>query len=162
MLRSKANNPGTPHCRLAMNPAPQPPLRRIHLQVETDFRAADKVLTWFEDLNNPPLADQRIWWQCQTVVKEIFDNVVDYAHRELPTETPIVLEAVRFPDRLELRIWDYGPPFNLQGKLDQMLTLEENDQDRGRGLRIIEKIADHISCERTHDNRNCFLFVKYC
>jgi serine/threonine-protein kinase RsbW len=30
----------------------------------------------------------------------------------------------------------------------------------GRGIAILQKIADHLSYKRTDDNRNCLLIVK--
>ncbi|WP_204368431.1 ATP-binding protein [Neosynechococcus sphagnicola] len=61
-------------------------------------------------MNQPPITDKRIWWQCQTVFKEAFDNVIDHAHKDLPLDTPIEIEAVRTVHQIELRIWDFGPP----------------------------------------------------
>lgn len=41
-----------------------------------------------------------------------------------------------------------------------MPELDVNEGDHGRGLKIIQKIADHLSYTRTSDDRNCFLFIK--
>lgn len=136
-------------------------LRRIQIQISTDPNAAEQLLSWFEALNDPPLPDRVIWWQCQTVLKEGFDNVVEYAHRDLPTETPIQVEAVRFPNRIELRIWDSGSPFDLMKKMAEMPELDANDADHGRGLKIMQKIADQISYLRTEDHRNCLFVTKH-
>ncbi|OLP16707.1 ATP-binding protein [Leptolyngbya sp. 'hensonii'] len=135
-------------------------LKKINLQVNTDPAASAQVLSWFEELNQPPISNKVIWWQCQTVLKEGFDNAVEYAHKSLPPETPILIEAIRFPQRIEIRIWDCGVPFNLEEKLREMPELEENEGSRGRGLRIMQKIADQISYRRTSDDRNCLLIVK--
>jgi serine/threonine-protein kinase RsbW len=135
-------------------------VKKINLRVKTDRTISDQVLSWFDTLNQPPTVDSRTWWQCQTVLKEGFDNVVDYAHKDLMPDTPIDIEAVRRHESIEIRIWDQGPPFDLMHKLNQMPTLEENDGERGRGLRIMERIADHLSYDRTTDNRNCLVIVK--
>ncbi len=135
-------------------------VKKINLRVKTDRTISDQVLSWFDTLNQPPTVDNRTWWQCQTVLKEGFDNVVDYAHRDLMPDTPIDIEAVRRKTSIEIRIWDQGPPFDLIHKLHQMPTLEENEGERGRGLRIMERIADELSYDRTSDNRNCLVIVK--
>lgn len=133
----------------------------IHLQVNTELAASEQVLTWFEQLNQPPLPDLRIWWQCQTLLQEGFTNIVEHAHKNLPKETPIVLEAMRSDKSIEIRIWAYGAPFDLEQKLRETAELEENDNERGRGLKIISEIADGLSYQRTADNRNC-LWMKKC
>lgn len=136
-------------------------IKKISLRVKTDPNTAEQLLSWFESLNDPPFLNTNVWWQCQTVLKEGFDNVIEYAHRSLPPETPIDLEATRFPQTIEIRIWDHGSPFDLTGKLAESPKLEDNTQDHGRGLRIMEQIADHLSYERTLDDRNCLLVIKH-
>ncbi|MDX2100263.1 MAG: anti-sigma regulatory factor [Leptolyngbyaceae cyanobacterium bins.59] len=135
-------------------------LQKIHLRVKSVPTASGEVLAWFERLNQSPVLDKTVWWQCQTALKEGFDNVVEYAHKNLPTETPIDLEAIRFQRRIEIRIWDYGSPFDLARKLQEMPELEENDADHGRGLKIMQRIADTLAYLRTEDNRNCLLIIK--
>ncbi|MCS6813878.1 MAG: anti-sigma regulatory factor [Cyanobacteria bacterium] len=136
-------------------------VKKISLRVRTDRAVFDQVLSWFDTLNQPPTVDNRTWWQCQTVLKEGFDNVVDYAHKDLIPDTPIDIEAVRRKASIEIRIWDQGKPFDLKRKLAQMPTLDENyDGERGRGLRIMEKVADELSYDRTSDNRNCLVIIK--
>jgi len=136
-------------------------LKKIHLQVPTDSRVSDQVLSWFEELNQPPITNSKIWWQCQTVLKEGFDNAVEHAHRALPRETPIELEAIRYEGAIEIRIWDCGTPFDLLRKIKETPALEDNIGEHGRGLKIMEKIADDLRYDRLHDARNCLLIVKY-
>ncbi|MEB3338244.1 MAG: anti-sigma regulatory factor [Leptolyngbyaceae bacterium] len=135
-------------------------LKKTSLKVNTDPDTSEQLLSWFEEFNHPPLPDITVWWQCQTVLKEGFDNVVEYAHQHLPRETPIEIEVIRFTQAIEIRIWDYGAPFDLAQKLEEVPRLEDNDEDHGRGLRIMQRIADYLSYDRTDDNRNCLLIVK--
>lgn len=135
-------------------------LQEIHLQVNTELGASDQVLLWFEQLNHPPLPDMMTWWQCQTLLQEGFANIVEHAHRNLPTETPIALEAVRSNQSIEIRIWSHGAPFDLEQKLQEIPELEDNDNERGRGLKIMSAIADGLSYEYTPDSRNCLRMKK--
>ena len=141
-------------------------IKIIHLKVKTDSNIAGQLLSWFEELNEPPLRDQKIWWQCQTALKEGFDNVVEHAHRDLLPETPIELEAIRSTNTIEIRIWDKGPPFDLEQQLEkQARPPGPNDpiddlEDHGRGLWIMKKISDRLTCVRTSDGRNCLQIVK--
>lgn len=134
--------------------------KRISLQTNTDPGAATQLLSWFEQLNQPPIADQNAWWQCQTALKEGFDNVVNYAHQGLPQETPILIEAIRWPHSIEIRIWDQGLPFDLERQLQVMPNLEDNEGEHGRGLKIMKKIADYLSYQRLPDQRNCLVIIK--
>lgn len=135
--------------------------QEIHLQVNTDIAASEQVLSWFEQLNNPPLPDRIIWWQCQTLLQEGFANIAEHAHNNWPPETPITLEAVRSNQYIEIRIWSYGTPFDLEQKLRETAELEDNELERGRGLKIMSEIADELSYERIADNRQCLCIKKY-
>ncbi|MEH2058556.1 MAG: anti-sigma regulatory factor [Nostoc sp.] len=135
--------------------------KKIYLKVNTDLTASPQVLSWFEQMNQPPIPDKQIWWQCQTLLMEGFTNIVEHAHINLPIETPIEIEAVRFDEYIEIRICSQGEPFDLEQKLRQTTEFEENDQGRGRGLKIMSTIADKLSYEPTVDNRYCLFIIKY-
>ncbi len=132
----------------------------IYLKVNTDLTASPQVLSWFEQINQPPIPDKQIWWQCQTLMMEGFTNIVEHAHKNLPLETPIEIEAVRFNEYIEIRIWSKGEPFDLEQQLQQTFEFEENEQDRGRGLKIMSAIADKLSYDPTGDNRCCLFISK--
>ncbi|MEH2284550.1 MAG: anti-sigma regulatory factor [Nostoc sp.] len=134
---------------------------KIYLKVNTDLTASPQVLSWFEQINQPPLPDQQIWWQCQTLLMEGFTNIVEHAHKNLPIETPIEIESVRLDEYIEISICSQGQPFDLEQKLQQTSEFEENEQERGRGLKIMSTIADKLSYEQTVDNRYCLFIRKY-
>ncbi|MEH2042853.1 ATP-binding protein [Nostoc sp.] len=134
---------------------------KISLKVNTDLTASPQVLSWFEQINQPAIPDKKIWWQCQTLMIEGFTNIVEHAHKNLPIETPIEMEAVRLDEYIEIRIWSQGEPFDLEQQLRQTSEFEDNDQERGRGLKIMSAIADKLSYEPTVDNRYCLFISKY-
>ncbi len=134
---------------------------KICLKVNTDLTASPQVLSWFEQINQPPIADKKIWWQCQTLMIEGFTNIVEHAHRNLPIETPIEIEAVRLDKYIEIRIWSEGEPFDLEQQLQQIFEFEDNVQERGRGLKIMSTIADKLTYEPTIDSRYCLFISKY-
>jgi serine/threonine-protein kinase RsbW len=136
--------------------------KKIHLKVNTDLNATSEVLSWFEQINQPPLSDKKIWWQCQTLLIEGFANIVEHAHKNLPLETPIELEAVRLNEYIEIRIWSFGQAFDLQQQLQTKPELTDNFQARGRGLRIMDSIAEELNYLQIDDHRHClFLKIKY-
>lgn len=134
---------------------------KIHLKVDTDLNNSAQILSWFEQINRPPISDAKIWWQCQTLLIEGFANIVEHAHKNLPVETPIELEAVRSREHIEIRIMSKGPAFDLARKLQEVAAFEDNDQERGRGLKIMSEIADKLTYEPTKDARYCLFISKY-
>ncbi|MEH2327336.1 MAG: anti-sigma regulatory factor [Nostoc sp.] len=134
---------------------------KISLKVNTDLTASPQVFSWFEQINQPPILDKKIWWECQTLMMEGFTNIVEHAHRNLPIETPIEIEAVRLNEYIEIRIWCQGEPFDLEQQLQHTSEFEKNEQERGRGLKIMSAIADKLSYERTVNHRYCLFISKY-
>ncbi len=134
---------------------------KIYLKVDTDLNNSTQVLSWFEQINKPPIPDAKIWWQCQTLLIEGFANIVEHAHKNLPVETPIELEAVRSSEHIEIRILSKGPAFDLEQKLQEVSEFEDNYQERGRGLKIMSEMADQLTYEPTEDARYCLFISKY-
>jgi serine/threonine-protein kinase RsbW len=134
--------------------------QRIHLQAYSDIAASEEVLSWFEQINQPAIVDKKVWWQCQTLLIEGFINIVEHAHNSLPSETLIDLEAIRFNEHIEIRIWSDGELFDLEKKLSEVSELDDNFDERGRGLKIMSEIADQLIYEAQDDNRCCLFISK--
>jgi serine/threonine-protein kinase RsbW len=135
-------------------------LKQSHLKVATDINAVAKILAWFDRLALRQFPDQ-FCVDCKVALDEAFANAVHHAHRHLPQTTPIELELKLFADRLEMRIWDHGEPFDLQAKLD---TLHQKGcnllEETGRGLILMEQFTDELSYQRLSDQRNCLFMGK--
>ncbi len=85
---------------------------------------------------------------------EGFTNAVRHAHHKLPSETAIEIELAIWDERIEIRIWDYGEPFdpnNLVEPLPGTLCIG------GYGWFLLRRLADHVIYERCQDGRNCLL-----
>lgn len=126
---------------------------------QTDLSAFSDVLAWFDSLNHPSIP-LRPWIECQTVLSEAFTNAVEHAHQQQPPTTKIDIEVAIFTQSIQIRVWDVGPPFDLEKSLQNLSDEIDEDSERGRGLGIMQQLADHLSYIRTSDNRNCFLFIK--
>lgn len=136
------------------------PLYKASLQVNTDLDALAQVLEWFDQFNSPPIPSQT-WMQCQLALAEGFTNAVRHAHRNQPVDLEIDVEAQVLEDRIEIRIWDQGEPFDLNQRLESMPKELDSEAEGGRGLRLMERIADKLSYTRMQDARNCLLIIKY-
>ena len=136
------------------------PLQQSSLQVNTDLNILTQVLAWFDQFNGPPLSDE-IWLQCQLILVEGFTNAVRHAHKNKPVDCLIELEVILFLERIEMRIWDQGEPFDLNQKLKELPQDLDCYAEGGRGLRLIQKITDFLSYTRTADVGNCLLMIKH-
>lgn len=131
------------------------------LQVNTDLNALSDVLNWFEAVTNPRLPPS-LSWQCQLALSEGFTNAVSHAHQNLPPTTPIDLEVSFVFNHLEIKIWDWGEPFDLKGIMTQARIEESQsiNNERGRGLIILRQAVDHIDYIRDEKGRNCLILGK--
>jgi serine/threonine-protein kinase RsbW len=135
-----------------------PTFRRSYLQVCSNLEENDKVLSWFELLHQASIP-KTVWLQCELMLAEGFTNAARHAHKYLPRETPIDIEITIYTDYLEIKILDYGQPFDLKGWLRAQPDLDMFAPG-GRGIKLMYEIADYVSYTRTSDDRNCLLIVK--
>ena len=135
-------------------------LQESYLQLKTDLNELSQVIVWFDGLHQPQIG-KSIWLRCQLALAEAFTNAVRHAHKNKSAEVPIDIKLTIFDNYLEIRVFDYGIPFNLEAKLREMPKKEDNISGGGRGLLLMDDIADRLSYTRTEDNRNCLLMVKY-
>lgn len=138
------------------------------LTVKSDITFLNQVLSWFDELcfrNQSKLSwlvrkSDRQYLpldELKLALDEGFTNVVRHAHENLPKETPIDIQFTIWDDRIEIRIWDRGEPFDPS-------TLPEPElgslQEGGFGWSLIRRLTDRVSYERGEDGRNCLLLVK--
>jgi serine/threonine-protein kinase RsbW len=144
-------------------------LERHHIQVNSDIYALAKLQEWFHQFQK--LLPNPTWMQCNLVLVEVFTNVVSYAHEGLAEETPIDIEITvdDTEHSLELRIWDFGEPFDLEAEIERAAIESQKNQyfesvddipTGGRGLMIAKTVADDIRYDTLSDGRNCFVMTK--
>lgn len=141
--------------------ADEQPIRQARLQVETNLNALTEVLQWFEQLTRPLLSFE-LWWQSQLILDEGFTNAVRHAHRFLPESMTIEIEVKVFANWLEIRIWDWGQPFNLEAKIQEIIKKNDPPMDKvgGRGLMFMKQLTDELRYTRLSDQRNCLIMRK--
>lgn len=135
-------------------------VQQSHLKVATDLEVLQEVFAWFDQVTSHrfPL---KFCQSCKLALVEGFANTVNHAHRNLPKTTVIELELKIFVDRLEMRIWDQGEPFDLPAKLDELHQKGYDfSRETGRGLLFMEQLTDKLSYEHLSDQRNCLFMVK--
>jgi serine/threonine-protein kinase RsbW len=135
-------------------------LQQATIRTNTDVSALVQVLAWFDQFNHPIIPEDT-WLQCQLALAEGFTNAVRHAHSGKPAETPIDIEVKVLKQGLEIRIWDSGAGFDLNQTLNMLPPLPEQTAIGGRGLKLMQHIADHLSYTPTDDQRNCLLIAKH-
>ena len=128
-------------------------------QVPSSSQEIAQLLSWFDGIKPPHLAND-LWFACQTLLGEGFDNAVCHAHHNLPAETLIDLEVSILNEAVVIRIWDQGAPFDFEGRIQSLPSKVDTSAERGRGLTILEQLADHLSYVRTPEGRNCLTLIK--
>jgi len=138
-------------------------VQQDHLMVESDLKLLNQVQQWFEQFCLQYLA--KVGWsesqlyRLNLALAEGFTNAVRHAHYDLPAETTIDIEVSLWIDRLEMRIWDYGKPFDPDAIAEPKPgTLQVG----GYGWFLLRRLADRVVYERGSDGRNCLVIVKYC
>lgn len=133
--------------------------KQISFQVQSDLRCLEQVLAQLEQINEPWLSKED-WLESQLALVEGFTNAVRHAHKDYPSNVEIAIDITLTKKQIKIQIWDHGPPFDLESFLASGPRTKYNLSSGGRGIKILQKIADHLSYVRTDDNRNCLLIVK--
>jgi len=137
-------------------------LTQDHLTVKSDLTILNQVQKWFDQfclqhLSQLPWSENQLY-RLNLALAEGFTNAVRHAHHALPPETTIDIDLSLWVDRLEIRIWDQGKPFNPDAlKEPKPGTLQEG----GYGWFLLRRLADRVAYERGSDGRNCLLIVKH-
>ena len=112
------------------------PLPQItQLQVPSSLDSLAKVLSWFDQLYQP-FIPKSLWLRCQLALAEGFTNAVRHAHKGLSSDLQIDLEVRILEQQVEIRIWDYGLPFNLIKQIENLTTDIDHHSGGGRGLKL--------------------------
>ena len=141
------------------------PLESTHtvfFQVNSDLNDLELVLSKFETVKQS-WVPSKCWLECQLALAEAFTNTVRHAHQHKPIDTPIDIEICIQAQAITIKIWDYGEPFDLDNAIDLKKSIPENPLELsvgGRGLMIMDRVADTLTYDRLDDDRNCLNFYK--
>jgi serine/threonine-protein kinase RsbW len=136
--------------------------RHEQLQVTSHLDVIIQVQRWFRDVCRS-LDDDSAWVshysdRLSLALTEGFTNAVRHAHAHLPPDTDIRIDLALTGDRLEIRIWDHGDPFN-----PELLPEPQPGEllESGYGWFLLRRLADKVTYRRQNDGRNCLSIVKY-
>lgn len=138
----------------------QIPLYQAELTIETRSSAISELLAWLKSIH-PHSISSKVWLECQTALVEGFDNVIRHAHKNLPSETPILIQLSIYKEAIEMKIWDYGEPYDLETLLKQTPQKIDVTAEHGRGLLLMRRLTNYIGYSRSLDNRNCLKMIRW-
>jgi serine/threonine-protein kinase RsbW len=136
-------------------------LRQEHLKVVSRLDLVSQVQHWFSDICHS-LDGETVWVNHYTdrlmlALTEGFTNAVRHAHAHLPPDTCIIIDFAVANNRVEIRIWDHGEPFD-----PELLPEPKPGEllDSGYGWFLLRRLADRVTYERIQ-GRNCLSIVQY-
>ena len=132
---------------------------KTNIQVPSDLKALDLLLLQFNKLYQDYIT-QEDWLKCQLALVEGFTNAIRHAHKDLPRETPILIEVNLTREQIEIRIWDQGEYFDLSNFIATISKQDNKWLGNGRGIALMNKIADRLEYNRFGNNHNCLLIIK--
>lgn len=124
-------------------------LKRAHLTVTSHLEELSAVQQWFQALISrlaidTPWVDEQ-FDQLNLALAEGFTNAVRHAHANLPGSTPIDIELLLQPEKIEICIFDQGDPFDPNSLNEpQPGSLREG----GYGWFLLRRLADQVTYDR--------------
>lgn len=137
----------------------KPKTLKYSISVSSKLTNLVSVLEWFEACQSDYMPNS-LWLPSKIALAEAFTNAVRHAHRRLPEATPIQIDLRISHNDLELEVIDRGEPFDLFARLAQQPKVADLYATHGRGLKLLESIADRLEYRRLQGDRNCLYFQK--
>ncbi|TAF51643.1 MAG: ATP-binding protein [Oscillatoriales cyanobacterium] len=138
----------------------KPKTLKYSISVSSKLTNLVRVLEWFEACQSDHMPNS-FWLPSKIALAEAFTNAVRHAHRRLPETTPVQINLSISRITLELEVIDYGAPFDLLAHLARQPKVTDLYATHGRGLKLLESIADRLEYRRLRDGRNCLYFQKH-
>lgn len=136
-------------------------VKQVSFIVASDLLCLGEVLAKYEQVK-PESVNQRLWLECQLALAEGFTNAVRHAHKNMPPDTTVEIEITIDSFWLEIKIWDHGNPSNLNFFQKSPSSQDNSLKTGGRGIEILEKVADELKYERyPDDHRNCLVIKRH-
>jgi serine/threonine-protein kinase RsbW len=134
--------------------APDRPL--LTLTVPSDLRFLGIVRGFVEAVCQTGEVDEPTTRAILLATGEAASNIIRHAHRDLP-QAEFQIQCRLSPDALEINLLDEGEPFDLNAVPD----LDPSEiRVGGRGVFLMRKLMDELTCERRGEHGNTLRMVK--
>lgn len=137
----------------------EPKTLKYSISVSSKLTNLVHVLEWFEACQSASIPNA-VWLPSKIALAEAFTNAVRHAHQQRPIDTPVQINLCILPTILEFEVIDQGEPFDLWAHLARQPTITDIYATHGRGLKLLESIADRLEYQRLKNGCNCLYFSK--
>lgn len=104
--------------------------------------------------------DSRLVFHLNLALEELVTNIISYAYRDYPKDSPIHLTFSLESDYVEIQVEDYGPAFNpIQAPEPDTTKSVEERKIGGLGIHLVKKMMENLSYRR-EENRNILILRK--
>lgn len=128
-----------------------------NLTIASDLQLLALVRSFIEGVCRVAGCDDRTTDAIVIATDEAVNNVVRHAHRGRP-EANLQIQCFLYPDSIEVRLLDEGAPFDLAA----VPCLDPSElRIGGRGIFLMRKLMDELSCRPRDDGGNILRMVKH-
>lgn len=129
-----------------METSEETPLEHLHLTVGSTFENLEALIDRLEDFAGEHIGDEDRTYRVVLAASEAVTNAMKHGN-DFDPEKMTTLECFAFEDRLEISVEDEGGGFE-RDRVKNPLDEENLMEPSGRGIYIIETVADEVSYER--------------
>lgn len=127
------------------------------LTIPSDLRLLALARAFVEAICHVAVLDETTTHQIILATDEAVNNVMRHAHHDRP-DSPILLQCHLHEDRLEIRLFDEGEPFDVR----QVPHLDPAElRAGGRGVFLMRRLMDEVTTEPRDQGGNVLRLVKY-
>lgn len=118
---------------------------RLHLELASEFQELDVAVQATQAFTEAHIDDEDLAYKVVLLTSEAVTNAMEHGN-SLDPKKMVRMELQLFPDHIALWVEDEGPGFDPNNVSDP-LAFENLLNDGGRGLFLIEELADEVSYE---------------
>ncbi|GIV59556.1 ATP-binding protein [Rhodocaloribacter litoris] len=130
-----------------MFPSDDPVPDRLRVVMASEHFQLERIIQLAEEFVRGHESDEDFVYRVVLLTSEAFTNAIEHGNR-LDPDKKVTVELSAEPDRIEVWVEDQGPGFDREDVVDP-LQKENLLEDSGRGLFLIEQLADEVRYEQS-------------
>ena len=140
-----------------MSASDQTNVSLLRLNLEGDLSRISPAAGQLQEFLRGHGCPERVRSECELIMVEACNNAIKHAEPQGAWK-PVSVEVRVEGGRIEIRIIDHGPGF----EWPRNASLPEPDQESGRGVFLINALADYVAYERQGDQNVLVLRKNFC
>ena len=128
-----------------MAPSSEPTVPHLHLDLPSIFDSVERVVEETQAFTDAEIDDEELGYRVVLLASEAVTNAIEHGNAGDPARR-VRFDVLVFPDRVEIVVEDEGSGFDPQA-VDNPLKKDNLLQDSGRGIFLMEEMADAVQWE---------------